>query len=209
MYLISLTGNIAAGKTFVIEYLKKHRIQSSLVVFIPEPILDTGRVTLESYYKAILKKDQQGIFEFQRLMMIKRLEQFNACIRPETKVVVVERTIADDVFIFAKNLYKNDLLTEAQWKLLVGLFDILSENTRVPSIVVYLDTDVDVCLARIKSRGRVSEAKIDREFLEELDIVTKDYVAKLSGRETTVFTATNLESCVDKLNGLISKYLDN
>lgn len=48
----------------------------------------------------------------------------------------------------------------------------------VPDLYVWLDTVVDVCMQRIKIRGREGEEKIKKEYLEDLKTRYEDFIQK-------------------------------
>ena len=86
------------------------------------------------------------------------------------KGVVQDRTIYEDVEIFAKNLYEMQKISKRDWKNYCGLFSVMESFLKKPDLIVYLKTSTDILLNRIKMRNRVFEQSIDPEYLHTLNI---------------------------------------
>tara|TARA_A100001011_G_C13880505_1_gene662751 strand:- start:230 stop:631 length:402 start_codon:yes stop_codon:yes gene_type:complete len=86
------------------------------------------------------------------------------------KGVVQDRTIYEDVEIFAKNLYDMGKMKNRDWENYKGLFLAIEPSLKKPDLIVYLKTSTDILLSRIKTRNRTFEQNIDPEYLHILNI---------------------------------------
>ncbi len=84
--------------------------------------------------------------------------------------VIQDRTIYEDVEIFARNLYKMGNMDDRDWKCYQDLFGIMASYLKKPDIIVYLMASTDTLLSRIKSRSRDYEKSIDPEYLHTLNV---------------------------------------
>ena len=84
--------------------------------------------------------------------------------------VVQDRTIYEDVEIFARNLHEMKKLSDRDWDNYCSLFSAMTSFLKNPDLVVYLKASTDTLLSRINSRGRDYEQSIDPEYLHSLNV---------------------------------------
>ena len=82
-------------------------------------------------------------------------------------LVVTERSVLTDRYVFAPMLRAQGKLSELEWTLFERAYDLLLDKMPVRGIV-YVTTGVDTSLSRIAKRNRPGEA-IGREYLADLD----------------------------------------
>ena len=70
---------------------------------------------------------------------------------------------------FAKNCFEMGVMTELEWDLYKQWFSWLVDNYTVkPSGFIYLQTEPEVCLSRLKMRQREEESPVGLEYLKRL-----------------------------------------
>ena len=84
--------------------------------------------------------------------------------------VIQDRTIYEDVEIFARNLHQMENMSDRDWENYCGLFSAMVSFLIKPDLVVYLRASTDTLLSRIKTRGRDYEQTINPEYLHILNI---------------------------------------
>ena len=170
--IIAIEGNIGAGKTTIFEVLKSRlRHLSSQVVFMPEPVElwqtvadKAGETALAKFYRDPTKY----AFSFQIMAYSSRLAMLRRVIRdhPDCKVIVCERSLEADRNIFAKLLYAAGNMESVEFQIYEMLFrDTASEYPL--SAAVYIDSDPEVCSARIGKRSRDGESSIPLDYLQK------------------------------------------
>ena len=82
---------------------------------------------------------------------------------------VQDRTIYEDVEIFARNLYEMGHMDKRDWENYRELFGIMVPYLRKPDLIIYLRADVDTLVERIRNRGRSFEKSIDVSYLTRLN----------------------------------------
>jgi deoxyadenosine/deoxycytidine kinase len=163
--IFSIEGNIGSGKSTLIK-----RLQQSFTnfVYLPEPvdlwneIKDTSGVTiLEKYYS----NKERYSFSFQMMAYITRLSQIKECIKnsPSDAVIITERCLLTDRYVFAKMLYDNNFIEEIEYSIYKRWFDEFDEYPLTG--IIYIKTTPEICLARVNHRNRKGEETIPIEYL--------------------------------------------
>ncbi|MFH1851052.1 MAG: deoxynucleoside kinase [Candidatus Neomarinimicrobiota bacterium] len=91
-------------------------------------------------------------------------------IAAETGGVIQDRTIYEDVEIFANNLHELGHIDQRDWDNYRHLFAVMTAYLRRPDLIVYLRAGTDTLLTRIKGRNRDYEKTIDPQYLHRLNI---------------------------------------
>lgn len=181
--IISIEGNIGAGKSTLVKELKTRYADRSDIVFLQEPvdawsdITQEGKTMLELFYE----NQNKYSFAFQvmaynsRLKMIK--EEIDKAVRGETnvKTVVMERSLEADRYIFAKMLFEDGMIEECMYKIYLQMSDDGLKEYAADK-VIWLDTEPDECHRRIASRGREGEDLIGLDYLVKCDRYHRDWM---------------------------------
>ncbi len=93
--------------------------------------------------------------------------------------VIQDRTIYEDVEIFARNLYEMKFMDIRDWDNYRDLFGIMTSYLRKPDLIVYLKASTDTLLTRIKSRSRDYEKTIDPEYLHTLNVAYNKWISNI------------------------------
>ena len=83
---------------------------------------------------------------------------------------IQDRTIYEDVEIFAKNLHELGNISDRDYENYSGLFSVMVSYLKKPDLIVYLRASTDILLSRIEKRGRDYEGAISPEYLHSLNI---------------------------------------
>lgn len=165
--IIALEGNIGAGKSTVGERLRA----SGLFDFLEEPL----PLWREGFTTNLLQKMYADMgrwaFTFQIMAFVTRVKTWQEILsRTDHPRVVLERSVFTDRHVFAANLHRLGAISEVEWELYCGLWDFLVSNYCVqPDHIIYLRTPTEVCLERIRARGREEERGITLEYLRQLE----------------------------------------
>lgn len=173
--IISIEGNIGSGKSTLVRdlqlYFKNKEIKDDKVIFLQEPVDvwntiydEKGNTILENFYR---DQEKYG-FSFQMMAYISRLSKIRETIKkyPNT-IIITERSLYTDKYVFAKMLYDNEKIDEINYKIYLKWFnDFIDELPKHEFI--YIKTNPDMCLERIKKRNRSGE-NIELEYLINCD----------------------------------------
>jgi deoxyadenosine/deoxycytidine kinase len=83
---------------------------------------------------------------------------------------VLDRTWYEDAEIFARGLFEQGYMSEADWRLYEQLYAELlhAPAARPPRLLLYLEGPLDTILERIATRGRPGERDTDPEYFATL-----------------------------------------
>lgn len=168
--VISIEGNIGAGKSTILDALKRHYFKDLNVAFMQEPVNvwesvvdENGKTILMKYYE----NPEKYAFPFQIMAYTTRLNALKECIKnnPNCDIIVCERSLEADKNIFAKMLHDDDMIESVNYQIYNMLYNDTAKNYAVDAIV-YLRADPSQCLTRIHKRSRNGESNISLEYLD-------------------------------------------
>ena len=178
--IISVEGNIGAGKTTIIDNLEKYYKNDSSVIFIREPV-DIWQSITDSKGESILAKfyadPSKYSFSFQVMAFVTRLSMLRNTIKenPNCEVIVCERSLEADRNIFAKMLYHDGLIDEINYKIYLKFYTEYRDEFELYGMV-YLNTYAKVCYDRVKKRSREGEESVSLDYLEKCKKYHEDWL---------------------------------
>jgi deoxyadenosine/deoxycytidine kinase len=92
--------------------------------------------------------------------------------------LIQDRTIYEDVEIFAKNLHQMNLMSDRDFANYEALFEEMSYYLRPPDLLIYLRAQVPTLVKQIQQRGRDYENTIRIEYLERLNNLYEDWIGR-------------------------------
>lgn len=161
---IIVAGNIASGKTTLTQKL------ADITGFTPIYEKVVGNPYLEDFYKDMKKY----CFPLQIYFLRHRFVAHRQIIE-EGKNIIQDRSVFEDEAIFARNLYKTDVMNKRDFDNYTELFKIMSNFFRAPDLVIYLYADIDTLMERIEQRGRDYEQAIPREYLKNINALYEEW----------------------------------
>jgi len=162
-----LEGNIGAGKTSLGNVLKN----SNEFEFLEEPV-DTWREGFAGNLFEMFYNDMpRWSFTFQIMAFTTRAKTWSEILaKIQGDRVVLERSIYTDRNVFAKNLYASGAMNDSEWQVYQQLWEFLATNyCEKPQKIIYLRTPAELCLERIKKRGRNEEQQMPLDYLKSLE----------------------------------------
>lgn len=167
--VISLDGNIGAGKSTLLEAI---RVAMPEVEVVVEPVGEwtrlkntEGKSLLELFYE----DKRRWAYTFQNCAILTRLRSLKSVLRSTTKkIVITERSVLTDRYVFAEMLRSSGDLDDIEWSLYNQWFDTYASEAPVDRII-YLTTGVSTSADRIAARGRDGEGGIPKEYLTALE----------------------------------------
>jgi deoxyadenosine/deoxycytidine kinase len=156
--LIVVAGNIGAGKTSLTE-----RLGARLAwVTAFESVADNPY--LPDFYADM----RTWSFHLQVFFLGHRAQQYlELAALPQS--AILDRSIYEDAFIFARALHHMGNLNERDYLSYRRIFDLLVSKLPPPDLLIYLRAPVLVILERIRRRARAIESGITAEYLSLLE----------------------------------------
>ncbi len=157
-YFVGVAGNIGVGKTTMTRELAKELGWKAYF----EPVIDNPY--LNDFYSDM----PRWSFHLQIYFLSKRFQSQLEIFESSTSCIQ-DRTIYEDVEIFAHTLHEQGSMDDRDYQNYRDFFGIMVSQLRPPDLIIYLRADVDTLMERIQSRGRGCEQSIEREYLERLN----------------------------------------
>jgi len=172
--MILIEGNIGAGKTTVGQAMA----ESGEFGFVEEPTRAWQENFAHNMLELFYTDPHRWAFTFQTCAFITRAKTWDEVFAvTDHKRVVLERSIYCDRFVFAENCYRTGLMSLVEYQLYCGMWDFLVSHFCVdPDVILYLRTPAEVCLERIRARGRGEEGGITLEYLLQLERLHDDWL---------------------------------
>jgi len=154
MPILTIDGNIGAGKTSILTYL--HTNFNINVDLEPidkwKPYLDNIYIENKNYFKFLIRVwlDRSWIQE-----------------KNESSLVIMERSPYFIRNTFNKYMYETDLINKNENTIINELYD-KTDIIWKPSYFIYLRSSPERCLERILKRGRLNEMEISLDYLKNI-----------------------------------------
>lgn len=173
---VSIAGNIGSGKSSLTRLLANH--------FNWVPFFES--VDDNPYLSDFYADMKRWSFHLQVYFLSNRFTNHKKIIEmPEP--VVQDRSIYEDVEIFARNLHEMGNMDARDYRNYRELFNIMVGYLKPPDLMIYLRASVDTLLKQIRLRGRSYEQSISKDYLERLNVSYEDWTAGYNiGRLLTI-----------------------
>lgn len=209
--IVSIEGNIGAGKTTIMNHLKaavSRLILPYNIIFVPEPIEEwTSKITLTDYHKNVMPKEAlacemvsplqhmyDGIrtpslrssFMFQIVAFASRMRKMEEAIASAPKdknfVLVCERGLLSDNLVFTRQMISQGLISPHE----AFAYNMVWETHYKRFEDLYagflvIHASPKVCLARTQKRGRAGECNVTLEYLEAIEQRHAELVKEYGG----------------------------
>ena len=156
MYIV-VSGNIGAGKTSLSQIISE---EMGFSIYFED---FQANLFLKNYYQDM----KRWAFATQINFLAIRYEQIINHVLVSNIPAVLDRSIYEDKKVFARSLYENGLMSNAEWITYNKLYSLMVSHLPIPNLLVYIEKSVDELLKNISKRGRNFE-RIPREYLEDL-----------------------------------------
>lgn len=176
-FTIAVEGNIAAGKSTLLERLQDMPGGAQIVV---EPVEkwqtlvpgDDGNIMARMY-----RDPKRWAYLFQSYVLLTMMDAHET---PQTKRLrVMERSVYSARYCFIENLRKSDppLIDDLEYEVYKQWFNwLMSRQPPNVDLIVYLRTTPETCMDRLKIRGRSEESDVPMSYLEALHARYEDWL---------------------------------
>jgi deoxyadenosine/deoxycytidine kinase len=163
--LIIVAGNIGVGKTSLAERLGVRLGWRSAFESV------TDNPYLADFYSDM----RQWSFHLQVFFLGHRAQQYLEMAN-DPQSVILDRTIYEDAYIFARALHHMGNLNERDYLSYQRVFNLVTSQLPTPDLLIYLKAPVPVLMNRIQSRARSIETGITSEYLSLLESFYDDWL---------------------------------
>jgi deoxyadenosine/deoxycytidine kinase len=188
---IAIAGNIGAGKTSLVEFL------TSTYNITPFYEPNDENPYLEDFYE-----DMQRWGFHSQLYFLSNKFRIHQKVDQTAGVVVQDRTIFEDVEIFATALKQMGKISERDWKTYQDFYQSITASIKAPDLMIYLKCSIRTIRKRIKIRGRKMEQNIPLSYLKRLHHLYENWISNYSMSPVLVIETDRLDYVYDLIDRL-------
>jgi deoxyadenosine/deoxycytidine kinase len=207
--VLSLDGNIGAGKSTLLALL---RTAMPDVEFVDEPVGEwmtlknsEGKSLLELFYE----DKQRWAYTFQNCAILTRLRTIKEALATTKKrVVITERSVLTDRFVFAEMLRGSGEISDMEWQLYLKWYETFAVDLPIRG-VIYLTTGVRTSAERIVKRGRDGEDQMSVDYLKALDDQHRKWINSTSLPVVQVSTehGSSMDEVISGIRTFVEKFV--
>lgn len=188
--IIGIAGNIGAGKTSLVEFLT--------ATYQITPFYEPND---SNPYLADFYKDMKNWAFHSQLYFLASKFKIHQQVEKIQGVVVQDRTIFEDVEIFATALQQTRKINKRDWQTYLSFYDSIRSTIKPPDLMIYLKCSIRTTRKRIKLRGRKMEQDIPLSYLKRLESLYQNWIASYDKSKLLVIETDRL----DYVNDLIDQ----
>lgn len=179
---VSIAGNIGSGKSSLTNLIAKELNW--------KPYFE--KVNDNPYLKDFYSDMNRWSFNLQVYFLSHRFRTHKEILRKKTSVIQ-DRSIYEDVEIFAKNLYLMGKMKRRDYQNYSKLFKEMTYFLQPPDLLIYLRSSLPKLVKQIKLRGREFEKNIDIEYLKNLNQSYEEWILGYKHGNCLIIQADNLD----------------
>ncbi len=179
---LAVSGNIGSGKTTLTEKLAKHYGWKA----------EFEAVDNNPYLPDFYEDMKRWAFHLQVYFLNSRYNQIRK-IQESTQHTIQDRTIYEDAYIFAANLYKSKLMTERDYWNYRSLFDSMITHVKAPDLLIYLKADIPKLVGQIEKRGRTYETAMRIDYLKNLNSHYEEWIGGYKEGKLLIIDVNDLD----------------
>lgn len=193
---IAISGNIGSGKTTLAERLARH--------YGWTPLYES--VDHNPYLKDFYSDMTRWAFHLQIYFLNSRFNQVHQ-IRNSDKIIIQDRTIYEDAYIFAANLHKSGHISDRDYQSYLDIFHSMIHFVQPPDLLIYLKADIPKLVQQIQKRNREYEFNIRLEYLKTLNEHYESWIGQYKHGKLLIIDVNNLDfvANAEDFSGIVGK----
>ncbi len=188
--IIGIAGNIGAGKTSLVEFLT--------ATYQTTPFYEPND---NNPYLADFYKDMKSWAFHSQLYFLASKFKIHQQVEKVQGVVIQDRTIFEDVEIFATALHQTRKINKRDWQTYLNFYDSIRQAIKPPDLMIYLKCSIRTTRKRIKLRGRKMEQDMPLSYLKRLESLYQSWISHYDKSKLMVIETDRL----DYVNDLIDQ----
>jgi deoxyadenosine/deoxycytidine kinase len=192
MTIITIDGNIGAGKTTILNYIHtNHNIYIDL-----EPI-DKWKPFLNDIYL-----NKKKYFNFQIRVWLDR----SFIQEKDNTVIIMERSPFFIRNTFNKYISDNKLINPQEDNIIQELYN-KTDNIWKSNYYIYIRSSPEKCLERINNRGRENESELDIDYLNEIHLLHEKTYEEAIKRNMNIIIIDIEDKTLEEISNEIIEYI--
>lgn len=193
MRVITIGGNIGCGKTTVLSNLSKE-----WTVF-KEPLEKWG-----SWLDLFYTNPERFAFSFQ-MKILHDFLYFTPAQKQSDDLLITERSPLDSLYVFCKTLKDSKTITHMEYNLFKEYVDTIGWK---PDTFVYLRTDPETCMQRMRERARECETGVDDKYIRQIHDAYEKFVNVLQADPDITVHVIDANVSADQVYATIKQKID-
>lgn len=181
-YFVAIAGNIGSGKSSLTKLLAKE--------FCWNPYYES--VKDNPYLKDFYGDMKKWSFHLQIYFLSKRFQSHKEINKSKISVIQ-DRTIYEDVEIFARNLYDTGKMMSREFENYCSLFNTMVPYLTPPDLLIYLKANVKTLQKQISLRGRSYEKSIPKKYLNELNLLYENWISNYKAGKLLIIESDEID----------------
>ncbi len=177
---IAIAGNIGSGKTTLAGMLAKH--------YKWQPHFED--IEHNPYLVDFYEDMPRWSFNLQIYFLNHRIKNLIE-IHQGKDSVIQDRTIYEDAYIFAPNLFDMGLMTKRDFENYTSFFQNLKALIKPPDLLIYLRASIPALVEQIQRRGRDYEENIRLDYLKRLNTFYNKWIEKYTDGPLLIIDVDN------------------
>lgn len=175
---VFVEGNIGAGKSTLINSLAEY----DFIQVHQEPVGKWQNLNDFNLLDMIYRDPNKYAFMFQSYVMLTMLQR-HLTEFDKDKINVMERSVLSVKHCFIQASIENRTIEQPFAEVLQQWFNFAQSNFQIePDLIVYLRTNPENLIRRIKQRGRKEEQNINVEFLQQLHQLHENWLQAMTNK---------------------------
>lgn len=179
---VSIAGNIGSGKSSLTKLIADE--------FNWKPYYE--RVNDNPYLKDFYSDMNRWSFNLQVFFLSHRFKTHIEILKKKSSVIQ-DRSIYEDVEIFARNLYLMGKMNKRDYDNYRKLFKEMISFLQPPDLLIYLRSSLPKLVRQIKLRGREFEKNLDENYLSRLNESYEDWINEYKSGECLIIESDKMD----------------
>ena len=183
---IAIAGNIGAGKSSLVDFLKaQYGFTALYEPFVTNPYLDDFYADMRAW-----------AFHSQTYFLTHKF-RLHLEVNDHEGTLVQDRTIYEDAEIFCTHLHRTRMISKRDYRTYMELYEGMQKVLRPPDLLIYLRCSVRAIRRRVKQRGRESEQSIRTSYLSGLNKLYEGWVSGYTMSPVLVWDSERMDYLTD------------
>jgi deoxyguanosine kinase len=158
MKIIAISGMIGTGKTTLSSALAK--LTGWTVV--------REDVSKNQFLGLFYENMDRWALASQLSFMLNKTQAFERCIKAPGEIIIIDRTLQEDFYVFGSVLKKYEIISEAEYQLLESYYGVLNRSWLPIDLNIYLEDTDENCFQRLLDRGDALESKVEIGYVKSV-----------------------------------------
>lgn len=201
--LLLIEGNIGVGKTTFLKMLADFFPNA---VCISEPCDEWQNIEGYNLLDAFYKDNKRWACTMQLYVLVTLVNKLQKSIRPDCDLYIMERSVYTSKYCFAQNLALMGMMNELEWALYCNAWNWYVMQTILPSGIIYLQADPEVCYNRMKIRARNEEDIVPLHYLQSLHDRHNEWLVQKTCKDFTDIPVLTLDASCNFKEDIVVKH---